>query len=59
MKKSVLAAKTAAVKRDTKDALQLLWNNINKGQRKQLAKREEIKALLERYGVDAVDAVDA
>lgn len=37
---------------ETKTALQLLYDNINKGQRKQLAKRPEIRALLERYGVD-------
>ena len=36
----------------THDALQTLWDNINKGQRKQLAKRPEIAALLERYGVE-------
>lgn len=36
----------------TKDALQLLWDNINKGQKKQLIKIPEIKELLDRYGVD-------
>ena len=52
MKKTVLTAKVADAKSQTKDALQLLWDNINKGQRKQLAKRAEIKALLDRYGVE-------
>lgn len=52
MKKSELTAAVAAVKDETRDALQELWDNINQGQRKQLAKRENIKALLDRYGVD-------
>lgn len=46
---------TAAVEQHittTRDALQLLWDNINKGQRKQLYKDEQIKALLDRYGVE-------
>ena len=37
----------------TRDALQTLWDNINKGQQKQLYKRKEIKTLLDRYGVKA------
>lgn len=39
----------------TREALQTLWDNINHGQRKQLYKRAEIKALLDRYGVEAED----
>lgn len=39
----------------TRDALQLLWDSINKGQRKQLYKQPEIKALLDRYGVEVED----
>ena len=35
----------------TREALQLIWDNTNKGQRKQLLKNGEIAALLERYGV--------
>lgn len=37
---------------DTKEALQLLWDNIVKGQQKQLIKKKEIKELLDRYGVE-------
>lgn len=37
---------------DTQAALQLLWDNINKGQQKQLAKVPEIADLLTRYGVE-------
>ena len=51
MKKSELTAAVAAVKDETGEALQLLWDNINQGQRRQLIKRENIKTLLERYGV--------
>ena len=37
---------------DTKESLQLLWDNIVKGQQKQLIKKKEIKELLDRYGVE-------
>lgn len=52
MKKHELKQATNECITTTKDALQLLWDNINQGQRKQLYKREEIKALLDRYGVN-------
>ena len=52
MTKTELTNKTNACIKTTRDALQLLWDNINKGQRKQLYKRPEIKALLDRYGVE-------
>ena len=39
-------------KTETKDALQLLYDSVNKGQRKQLVKRAEIKALFDLYGVE-------
>jgi histidinol dehydrogenase len=51
MTKAELTAAVTAVKDETREALQELWDNINQGQRKQLAKRENIKALLDRYGV--------
>ena len=51
MLKSELQEKTSAVKNATRTALQLLFDNINHGQQKQLVKREEIKALFDRYGV--------
>lgn len=53
MTKTELNANTDACIAATHDALQLLWDNINKGQRKQLYKVPEIKALLDRYGVEA------
>jgi len=52
MKKSKLAENLATNMTTTKDALQTLWDNINKGQQKQIIKREEIKALFDRYGVE-------
>lgn len=51
MLKSELQEKTQAVKDATRTALQLLYDSINHGQQKQLIKREEIKALFDRYGV--------
>ena len=35
----------------TREALQLIWDNTNKGQRRQLLKNPASAALLERYGV--------
>lgn len=52
MKKTDLKTKTVECIITTREALQLLWDNINKGQRKQLYKDEQIKALLDRYGVE-------
>lgn len=52
MTKTELTRATDACVETTHDALQLLWDNINKGQQKQLYKREDIKALLDRYGVE-------
>lgn len=37
---------------DTKTALQTLFDNIPKGQRKQMVKIAEIKELFDRYGVE-------
>lgn len=52
MTRAELTQATNACIETTREALQLLWDNINKGQQKQLAKREEIKAILDRYGVE-------
>lgn len=51
MKRSDLAAAVAVYKQITHDALQLIWDNTNKGQRNKLLKNSEIKALLIRYQV--------
>ena len=39
------------VKSETKDALTLVWNELNNGQQKKIIKNAEVKALLVRYGV--------
>ena len=52
MKKKVLKEKTQVVINNTRDALQTLYDNINKGQQKQIIKKEEIKELFDRYGVN-------
>ena len=52
MTKEQLTSATDACIETTREALQTLWDNINKGQQKQLYKRQEIKALLDRYGVE-------
>ena len=52
MKKTEL---TTAVNRNmetTHEALQLIWDYTNKGQRKKLLKNEDIAALLQRYNVN-------
>ena len=48
---SGLRDKVIIYNNEIKTALQLLFDNINKGQQKQLVKREEIKTLFDRYGV--------
>ena len=52
MKKKTLTAAIAAAKQDYKAALQTVWDNVNKGQKKQLVKKPEIKAILDRFGVE-------
>lgn len=52
MRKEKLTEVTEKFKIATKDALQTLFNNVPKGQRKQLVKIEEIKHLFDTYGVE-------
>ena len=51
MKKEDLISKVAAHKAETKEALQLVFNSLNKGQQKKILKGVAIKALFDRYGV--------
>lgn len=51
MKKSELAQKTAAVKEETRTALQTMYDALNSGQKKKIVKNEEVAALFARYGV--------
>ena len=52
MKRKVLKDKTAAVKSETKDALQTMFDALNHGQRKKIAANAAVKALFDRYGVE-------
>ena len=52
MKREHLSEAISAHKTATRDALQLLFDNVNKGQRKQLIKNEEIKEMFDRFGVN-------
>lgn len=52
MTKNALNTALVNHKNVTHDALQLIWDNTNKGQRKKLLKNEDIAALLERYNVN-------
>ena len=38
-------------KSETKSALQLIYDSLNKGQQKKLLKNKEVYQLLKRYGV--------
>ena len=51
MTKDALHAAISDYKSITHDALQLIWDNTNKGQRKKLLKHEDIAALLARYNI--------
>lgn len=46
-----IAQKNQEITDKTKEALQLLWDNINKLYQRQLYKRPEIKRLLDQYNV--------
>lgn len=52
MTKQELTAAVQAVKTETKDALQSLYNELNHGQQQKLIKNETVKTLLDRYGVE-------
>ena len=46
------AAKTQAVKDETKESLQTMYDALNQGQQKKIIKDEKVKALFDRYGVN-------
>lgn len=52
MKKSELTAAVLAVKTETRDALQIMYNELNQGQQKKIIKNEAVKTLFDRYGVE-------
>lgn len=52
MNKQELDALVEQFMSETKSALQTLWDNVNKGQKKQILKKENIKKLFDKYGVE-------
>lgn len=52
MTKTELTEHVDALKTETHDALQTVYDNLNKGQRQKLIKNEKIKTLFDRYGVE-------
>lgn len=55
MKKADLTVACDELKQVTHDALQLIWDNTNKGQRSKLLKNEDIAELLSRYNINTTD----
>lgn len=51
MKRQDLIEKVAAVKSETATALQTMYDALNHGQQKKIAKDEKVKALFDRHGV--------
>lgn len=51
MDKDTLNEAVKACKAETKEALQMVYNELNSGQQKKLLKNETVKALFERYEV--------
>lgn len=41
---------------EAREALQLLWDNVNKGQKKQILKKPEVIEMFDRFGVDYLDS---
>ena len=52
MTRTELKEAVQALKDATHDALQMIWDNTNKGQRNKLLKNEDIAALLMRYDIN-------
>ena len=52
MHKKELAAAVLAVKEETRKALQTMYDALNPGQQKQIARDEAVKVLFDRYGVE-------
>lgn len=52
MKKVDLMNKVASVKNETKEALQLVFSQLNNGQQKKILRNPAVKALFDRYGVE-------
>jgi hypothetical protein len=51
MTKRELTDALNAAKDEYREGLQTIWDNTNKGQRNKMLKNEQIKAILDRFGV--------
>lgn len=52
MTKQELSTLVTAYKERTRDALTVVYDALNNGQRKQLLKDEKVKALFDQFGVE-------
>ncbi len=52
MKKHDLTAAVVNAKTETKNALQTVYDSLNQGQQKKIAKEEAVKKLFDLYGVE-------
>ena len=52
MKREDLFTKVTAVKSETKNALQTMYDALNRGQQKKILKNKEVKTLFDRHGVE-------
>ena len=50
-----LVEKAKAYNRELREALQLIYDELNQGQRKKIMRNPTIKALYERYGIGGND----
>ena len=51
MFKEELETKTDLVLNETRDALQMIYDSLNRGQQKKIIKNEKVKELFDRYNV--------
>lgn len=52
MTKYELKKNTGTAKTETKDALQIVYDALNSGQKKKVVKNEKVKEVFDRYGVE-------
>ena len=55
MTKKELTEAVKKAKTETKEALQTMFDELNKGQQKKIVKNEAVKALFDRYGVEYIE----
>lgn len=52
---SELRDRVIAYNAEIKEALQTVLDALNRGQRKKLLKNQDVKAMVERYGIDTTE----